>query len=231
MIEFIDIWKRFGRLEILQGLSLQLETGELALLLGANGAGKTTMLKIAAGALAENSGQVRFEGKDLSPDQRRQTFAYLPQGVAFQPRLTGRQLLRFYARALGASSDRIDPALERWGLIPHARKRSSELSGGLRQRLGLAILSLADMPVLLLDEPGLSLDAEWRERLQDWLKAEAERKKTIMVATHLLGEWEGRASRCFICRGGQIEGEISPSRLREEGLARISGLVKGEEEK
>ncbi len=223
MIEFIDIRKRLGRAEILQGLSLKIDAGELALLLGPNGAGKTTALKIAAGSLAEDSGRIRFGGSDLKMDERRRTFAYLPQGVAFQPRLSGRQLLRFYARALGASADRIEPALEQWGLTPHATKQSSALSGGLRQRLGLAILSLADTPVLLLDEPGVSLDAEWRERMQEWLRAEAERGKTAIVATHLLGEWDGKADRCLVCRTGRIAEEISPSRLRLDGLAKIAG--------
>lgn len=221
MIEFSDIHKRLGRAEILRGFSLRLEPGELALMLGPNGAGKTTALKIASGALIEDSGAILLKGTELAPNDRRRHVAYLPQGVAFQPRLSARQLLMFYARALGASEQGIGPALEQWGLTQHASKRSSALSGGLRQRLGLAVLSLADTPVLLLDEPGVSLDAEWREHLQEWLRTEARRGKSVLVATHLLREWEGRANRCLLCQEGRVAGEIDPARLRRDGLPQV----------
>src|SRR5690606_27641667 len=105
------------------------------------------------------------DGRALAPAERRARFGYLPQAVSFQPRLDAEALLRFYARALGAPAAAIQPALRRWGLEPHASKRSSALSGGLRQRLGLAVLSLAPRSALLLDEPGLSLDAEWRQAM------------------------------------------------------------------
>lgn len=221
MIEFIDIRKRFARIEILRGFSAKIETGQLVLLLGPNGAGKTTLLKIAAGVLSEESGQVRCGDGALTLAERRREFAYLPQGVAFQPRLSARQLLRFYARALGADRNEIEPALERWGLTPHAAKRSADLSGGLRQRLGLAILSLARTRALLLDEPGISLDAEWRERMQVWLRDEAREGKSVLVATHLLGEWEGRADRSLLCREGRMVEEIDPSRLHQDALEKV----------
>jgi len=91
--------------------------------------------------------------------------------------------------------------------------RAGELSGGMRQRLGLALLLLPDAPVLLLDEPGLSLDPAWRKRLQDTLKFEAERGKTILLTTHLVAEWNNVAHRCLLCRDGAIERELDPGNL------------------
>ncbi len=226
MIELLDIRKRLGRVEILQGLSLRLNAGDLGLLLGPNGAGKTTALRIAAGVLAEDGGSVRSAGAVLEARDRRARFAYLPQGVAFQPRLTTRQLLCFYARALGASPEAVDPALQFWGLQVHARKRSSALSGGLRQRLGLAVMSLVPPKVLLLDEPGISLDAEWRECMQDWLKELAQGGAAVLVATHLLGEWEGRANRCLLCREGRVVDELDPARLRQEGSLKVRAEIR-----
>jgi ABC-2 type transport system ATP-binding protein len=103
--------------------------------------------------------------------------------------------------------------LELTGLGEVARARSEKLSGGMRQRLGLAFLLLADTPVLLLDEPGLSLDPGWRRWLQQKLRFEAERGKTILVTTHLIAEWNDVADRCVVCRAGVIERELDPSEL------------------
>ena len=91
--------------------------------------------------------------------------------------------------------------------------RTGELSGGTRQRLGLALLLLPDAPVLLLDEPGLSLDPAWRKRLQDTLRFEAERGKTILLTTHLVAEWNNVAHRCLLCCEGRIERELDPRNL------------------
>lgn len=143
--------------------------------------------------------------------------SYLPQGVAFQPRLTCRQVLGFYARLRGCPRQRVDHLLDLTGLGLHADQRCGNLSGGLRQRLGLAVLLLPDAPVLLLDEPGLSLDPGWRTRLQQLLREEAARDKTILVTTHLLAEWEGAADRCLRCDEGRITGEVDPDRLRPTG--------------
>lgn len=215
MIELRNIGKRFGSTQVLRDLSLALEPGQSCLLLGPNGAGKTTALNIAAGILAEDSGEVLIGQERVSAKQRRVRTAYLPQGVAFQPRLECRAILRFYARALNAPREQIDAALDRWGLQEHACKRTRDLSGGLRQRLGLAVLSLSSCPVLLLDEPGLSLDAHWRHAMQEWIRDEAESGKTILVATHLVGEWAGKAHRCLRCVDGSIADEVDPQDLRE----------------
>jgi ABC-2 type transport system ATP-binding protein len=87
------------------------------------------------------------------------------------------------------------------------------LSGGTRQRLGLALLLLPDAPVLLLDEPGLSLDPTWRKRLQETLCSEAARGKTVLVTTHLVAEWNNATDRCFLCCDGRIGRELNPADL------------------
>ena len=81
------------------------------------------------------------------------------------------------------------------------------------QRLGLALLLLADAPVLLLDEPGLSLDPGWRTRLQEILREKTASGRAILVTTHLIAEWNGVADRCLLCRDGRIEREIDPNDL------------------
>ena len=86
----------------------------------------------------------------------------------------------------------------------------------MRQLLGVAFLLLADAPVLLLDEPGLSLDPGWRKWLQQKLRFEAERGKTILVTTHLIAEWNDVADRCLLCRDGIIERELDPKNLPDD---------------
>ena len=103
--------------------------------------------------------------------------------------------------------------LQLTGLGDAARVRTEKLSGGMRQLLGVAFLLLADAPVLLLDEPGLSLDPGWRKWLQQKLRFEAERGKTILVTTHLIAEWNDVADRCLLCRDGAIDRELDPTQL------------------
>jgi ABC-2 type transport system ATP-binding protein len=121
--------------------------------------------------------------------------------------------LRFYAGLRGVPVSRCEAMLQLTGLGEVAKVRTEKLSGGMRQLLGIAFLLLADAPVLLLDEPGLSLDPGWRKWLQQKLRFEAERGKAILVTTHLIAEWNNVADRCLLCRDGIIERELDPRNL------------------
>lgn len=228
MIEFRDIHLSLKGQPVLRGFELALVRGQLNLLVGSNGAGKSSALKIAAGLWRPDSGVVCFDGRGLSPHGKRgDRIAYLPQSPVFHPRLRVRDLILFYARLEGVDKPAADAALERFGMETHRKHRSAELSGGLRQRLGLAILSLSRAPVWLLDEPGLSLDPLWRRRLQSWLRAACDSGRTVLAATHLLAEWEGRADSCHLCESGRIEGKLEPSNLREAHLRLEEGCGSG----
>lgn len=216
MIVAENLTKHYDRAPVLRGVSFRAEPGKVTLMVGANGAGKTTTLRILSGLSRADSGEALIDGTSIVRQRiaAQRKLSFLPQGVAFHPRLSCRYLLRFYARLRGCGEARAGEMLHIAGLESHAGKRTGALSGGLRQRLGLAMLLLPDTPVLLLDEPGLSLDPEWRERLQTLLAGEAQRGKTVLVTTHLLAEWEGTADRCLLCRDGRIAGEIDPDNLR-----------------
>lgn len=218
MIAAENLLKSYRGNPVLRGLTFEAVAGEVTLLVGSNGAGKTTTLRIVAGVSRPDAGGVKVSGVDLLRQRQKaqEHLSFLPQSVAFHPGLTCRQVVRFYARLRQQSLDRADEMLSVMGLEAEAGKSTRLLSGGLRQRLGLAVLLLPDAEVLLLDEPGLSLDPEWRERLQEILREEAGRGKTILVTTHLLAEWEGAADRCLLCRDGRLAGELNPSLLRKE---------------
>ena len=232
MILTCNLHKRFGSRSVLSGLNLVAEPGAVTLIVGANGAGKTTTLRLLAGLAEPDAGTVAIAGNDLYQNRRDALaqLSFLPQAPRFHPRLTTAQVATFYAQLRGRERNSVAVELERWGLTEFARMPTGKLSGGLRQRLALAIFALADAPVLLLDEPGLSLDPEWRERLQDFLTEEAARGRTVLVATHLLGEWDSRADRCLLVADGKCAGELPPDRLRDAFFQREnSGLSRSPE--
>jgi ABC-2 type transport system ATP-binding protein len=215
MIEAQNLQKQFARKEVLRGLTLHARPGEITMLVGANGAGKSTTMKVLAGLITANAGTAFIAGHDIVDRKReaQRALSYLPQNPDFHPRLSCRQVLNFYARLRGIDRARDAEMLELLGLTSVTHERAGALSGGMRQRLGIALLLLPDAPVLLLDEPGLSLDPGWRNRLQEILNAEAARGKTILMATHLIAEWNGVAQRCLLCHRGRIERELNPNDL------------------
>ena len=215
MITIQDLQKSYGNKPVLRDLSMEARPKEITLLVGPNGAGKTTTLKVLAGIVRPDGGIARIGSVDIVRERikAQRSLSYLPQRPQFHPRLTSLEIIRFYARLRGLPAARCEAMLDVAGLREFANVRAGQLSGGTRQRLGLALLLLPDAPVLLLDEPGLSLDPTWRKRLQDTLRFEAERGKTILVTTHLIAEWNNVANRCLLCRDGAIDCELDPGNL------------------
>ena len=228
MIVVANLTKRFGAREVLKSLTLQVQPGAATLLVGANGAGKTTLLRIMTGLCPPDQGTVHVAGFDVARERLAAVgaLAFLPQAPRFHPRLTAQQVAQYYGKLRSRTPDEVAREMAAWGLDDHLSATTAELSGGLRQRLAIAIFALARAPVLILDEPGLSLDPEWRMRLQEHLSAEARRGATVLVATHLLGEWEGKVNSCVLLDGGQVRGALPPDRLRESfpTLSRMEAL-------
>jgi len=218
MISARDIVKNYGRKPVLRGISLRAEAKQITLMVGPNGAGKSTTIKVLAGLISPNSGTGQVNGFDIVERRiaAQRSIGYLPQRPSFHPKLTCLEVLRFYAGLRGVPVSRCQAMLQLTGLGDVVGVRTEKLSGGMRQLLGVAFLLLADAPVLLLDEPGLSLDPGWRRWLQQKLRFEAERGKTILVTTHLIAEWNDVADRCLLCRDGIIERELDPRNLPDD---------------
>jgi len=229
MIFAEHLTKSFGRKAILRGISLRADAKQITLMVGPNGAGKSTTLKVLAGLIHPNSGMVQVNGFDIVRQRigAQRSIAYLPQRPSFHPKLTCLDVLHFYAGLRGVPASRCEAMLQLTGLGDAARMRTEKLSGGMRQLLGVAFLLLADAPVLLLDEPGLSLDPGWRKWLQHKLRFEAERGKTILVTTHLIAEWNDVADRCLLCRDGIIERELDPKNLPDD-FSEIDSATEGQ---
>jgi len=218
MIDVTNLHKAYGDETVLDGASFSVDGGTIAAMVGPNGSGKTTTLHILAGLATPDAGTAAVDGVDVTTDRSRrlsgqERLAFLPQDVRFHEALTPRQVLRFYAGLRDASTDRLDARLEQVALLDAADDPCGTLSGGMRQRLGLALLELADAPVLLLDEPALSLDPDWREVLMDRLRERAEAGATVLLATHLLEVWRPIVDQVLCCEDGQMrtmEDESTP---------------------
>ena len=207
MIDVTNLHKAYGDEAVLDGASFALDGGTIAAMVGPNGSGKTTTLHILAGLATPDAGTATVDGVDVTTDRAaaQERLAFLPQDVRFHSALTPRQVLRFYAGLRDTPTDRLDARLEQVALADAADDPCGTLSGGMRQRLGLALLDLADAPVLLLDEPALSLDPDWREVLMKRLRQKAEAGATVLLATHLLEVWQPIIGQVLHCEGGQIQ--------------------------
>jgi Cu-processing system ATP-binding protein len=222
MIQVERLTRRFVGLVAVNEVSFTVNDGECFALLGPNGSGKTTTLKCMVGLLAPTAGKIRINGCDVreNPQQAKAQVSYLPQRIAFPDNLTAREVLNFYARLRKLAPARVDEILsgERFHFNGFADKAVSEFSGGMIQRLGLAVACLPDAPILLLDEPTVSLDPEGALRFRAFLQTLKQAGKTIVFTSHVLADVEQLADRVAILVGGQLVALESVAALRESLL-------------
>ncbi|WP_104666865.1 ABC transporter ATP-binding protein [Ensifer adhaerens] len=208
--------KRFQAVEALKSVSLALEPGRRAALLGHNGAGKSTMMKIVLGLIPFDSGEVSVCGMAPGSPAARTQVAYLPENVAFHPALTGEEQLRHYLALRGESPRLATELLARVGLGHAARRRIGTYSKGMRQRVGLAQTLIGRPRLLVLDEPTSGLDPVSRRDFYDLLDGLAAEGTAILLSSHVLTEVEARTDRILILSGGELvaEGTLADLRTR-----------------
>lgn len=205
LIEVAGLEKRFATRVAVGGIDLSLRRGELHGLIGANGGGKTTTLRLLAGLLKPDAGSGRVLGLLLGRDatQIRSRIGYLPQRLSLYSELSLRENLRFRASVYGLPrpAAAADLALEDFGLSDRARLPAGALSGGLARRLQFAAALIHRPPLLLLDEPTAGLDAESRQDVWRRIAALATQGAGILLCTHDLAEAERCASLSFLVAG------------------------------
>lgn len=210
-----DVSVSFGRVRALRGVDVSLAEGEVTMLAGPNGAGKSTLLAVLLGLVRPDRGYVEIDGKPHRVDNDLKThLGYLPEAVAFSDNLSGRQVLRFFARARGVTGRRVDEVLERVGLRGAARRAVRGYSRGMRQRLGLAQAILAEPRLLVLDEPTGGLDQEGLSVLWSVLAEWRERRRMVLMSAHDLALLERRVTKLCVLREGELVAEGTPAELR-----------------
>lgn len=206
VIEAEEVQKTFSWTPVLQGVSCQIDVGEIVSIFGPNGAGKTTFLRILATLLQPSGGRLRLFNQSPTSAAVRRRLGFLGHESFLYPDLTPEENLTFYGRAyqLENIATRIDAVLEAVGLQPWRKTPVRIFSRGMEQRLSLARAILHDPDLLLLDEPYTGLDARGVTTLQDVLATAKERGKTVVLTTHDFALGLNISSQALILHRGRI---------------------------
>lgn len=208
-IEIKNLTKEYGNRKAVDELTLSIHQGEFFALLGQNGAGKTTAIKMLCCLLPPTSGDAMMLGDSIvkNPTAVKQKLNISPQETAVAPNLSVRENLELIARIYGSNKQQSQAKavemLEVFGLIEQAKNKAKTLSGGMQRRLSIAMALISNPEILFLDEPTLGLDVRARRELWKVL-SELKGKITIILTTHYLEEAEALADRIGIIHGGKI---------------------------
>jgi len=221
MIVYEKFTKQFGDVVAVRELDLHVREGETLALIGPNGSGKTTTLKAALGLVRPSGGRVLVAGADVVTNGRtaRARLGYLPQRLSFPEGCTAREVMRLYARLRGADVAESEVLLERVGLLDDADRNADGFSGGMRQRLGLAIALLGRPRALVLDEPTAALDPSGSLLVRDLVESIRADGTTVLLSSHDLAEVEALADRVAVFIAGRLAALGTPA-----DLARALGL-------
>jgi ABC-type multidrug transport system ATPase subunit len=190
-------------------LSMDLVAGEVFGLVGPNGAGKSTLLKLICGLLKAEDGKVLYEGEDITgnPQSAARYVGLMPDPLGVYTDITAHDYLEFFARVLAIPptdrQSRIDEVVAELELSPWLSEEVETLSAGWQRRLALGRILLADMPVLLLDEPAAGLDVSARRELLEIVRRLAAGRRAIIISSHILPELEDLADRFGIIDDGE----------------------------
>ena len=209
MIEAEHLLKRFGSITAVNDVSFRVMPGEVVGFLGANGAGKSTTMRLLTGSLLADSGKAQLNGHNIANNRQaaQQLIGYLPESASGFPHLTVKDFLTFagearglwgkvLSRAIGIVSEQVD-------LQPALHRRMSELSKGWRQRAWFAQAMLHDPPILILDEPTDGLDPNQKDKTRALIR-DVSREKAIIFSSHILEEAEELCERVVIITDGRI---------------------------
>jgi ABC-2 type transport system ATP-binding protein len=222
-IQIRNVKKRFGSLQALGDVSLDIQQGEFFGLLGPNGAGKTTLISIIAGLSHADSGTVSIQGHDVVTDYRqaRRLLGVVPQELVFDPFFTVRETLRMQSGYFGLHNNDawIDEVMHNLDLTGKADSNMRSLSGGMKRRVLVAQALVHKPPVIMLDEPTAGVDVELRQTLWKFIARLNREGHTVVLTTHYLEEAQALCNRIAMLKLGQVVALDSTAAL----IKRISG--------
>ena len=201
----------------LEGLNMQVETGEVFGFIGPNGAGKSTTIKLLMGLIFPTAGSARILGKPINDVAMHRDIGYMPEQPYFYDYLTAAEVLDYFARFHDLSgadrNDRVQKMLKKVGLETAGKIQLRKYSKGMLQRVGLAQAILHDPQVVILDEPMSGLDPVGRREVRDIILELKRDGKTVMFSTHILSDAEMLCDRVGVIVGGKLRGTGAPGQL------------------
>ncbi len=218
-IVITNLTKKFEDITAVDGLSLDVENGELFGLLGPNGAGKTTIINILCGLIEPTSGSVSVRGYDVQKDPQKvkKIIGVCTQETAVYPYLTGRENVAFFGNLHTMSQESLryntDTLLDKLGLAEDANRRVGKYSGGMKRRINLIMALVHDPEIAFLDEPTVAMDPQSRHAVWDFIRELQTRGKTVILTTHYMEEAEALCDRVGIIDKGKVIALGSPEEL------------------
>ena len=233
VLEVKSLRKEFGDLTAVDGISFDIQEGEIFGFLGPNGAGKTTSISMICGLLTPTAGEIFVEGVSIlkNPREVKKRLGVVPQEVAIYEELSARENLSFWGGIFGMRggdlNSRVDELLEQVGLEERAKEPTKNFSGGMKRRLNLALGLVHDPKLILLDEPTVGIDPQARHNILDVVKSIVAGGRTVLYTTHYLEEAEDLCDRLAIIDHGKIlsqgtVGELK-TQLGEGSLLTVQG--------
>ncbi|CAM3373700.1 ABC transporter ATP-binding protein [Aequorivita lipolytica] len=221
MIEVKNLYKKFGKNEVLKGIDLAIERGGIFSVLGPNGSGKTTLIKCILGMVLPDSGEIFIDEKPLKNNFKyRNEIDYLPQIANFPGNLKVSELIAMIKDLRDAKATKDEELIELFKLQPFLNKKLANLSGGTKQKVNLVLAFMFDSPLIILDEPTSGLDPISHLRLKNLIFSEKEKGKTILVTSHILSFVEEIADEIVFILEGKIyfKGTIPELKSKTEQL-------------
>lgn len=217
-----DLTKKFEDITAVDGLSLNINKGELFGLLGPNGAGKTTIINILCGLLAPTKGSVSVGGYNVQKELQnvKELIGVCTQETAVYPFLTGRENVELFGNLHAMPKQRIkknaEDLLEHLGLIEDANRRVGKYSGGMKRRINLIMALVHDPEIAFLDEPTVAMDPQSRRAVWDFIRELRKQGRTIILTTHYMEEAEELCDRVGIVDHGKLIALGSPRHLKDK---------------
>jgi Cu-processing system ATP-binding protein len=204
MIKIKNIAKSFGKLQVLKGIHLQLETGKIYAFLGPNGSGKTTLIKSILGLTQPDTGEIWIDKENIKGSWRyKSRIGYMPQLARFPENLNMTELFRML-KAIRKTASFEEAYIAYFGLDKDRHKKLKNLSGGMKQKVNAILAFMFNPDILIFDEPSVGLDPVSVLKLKGLMHQEREKGKTILLTTHILSEVEELADEIIFLMEGKI---------------------------
>src|SRR5688572_4502734 len=216
MISFKEVSKKFGKLQVLNQVSLKLEKGNSYALIGPNGSGKTTLIKGVLGMVIPTSGEIEVDGKSIRNDWHyREKIGYMPQIGRYPDNMRIGQLFDMIKNIRKDSTELDEELMKAFRLESMLDKRMHTLSGGTRQKVSAALAFLFNAPILILDEPTAGLDPVSVEYLKEKIQQEKVAGKLVIITSHIMSDLDDLATEVVYLEEGSVRYNNSVEELKD----------------